>query len=282
MAKLFVDNLTVMDFSYLDSDRGVVGESWIVDIELEGELDEQGMVFDFGHVKKRIKQFIDEQADHRLLVPVDSSGCVTHIEDDELSIEFPMNSGAVVRHRSPAAAVLLLAGTEVDLEAIARDLQDALLTVLPENVQSVGIMLRPETIQGAFFHYTHGLQQHEGQCQRIAHGHRSRLEIYVDNRRSTELEVRWAERLADSYIATEGHVRETFEHNGIEHVKLAYRASQGEFELSLPRTQVFTMERVSTVENIAIHLATQVAKDAAGVVRVKAFEGVGKGAFGGV
>ena len=38
MATLFVDNLTVLDFSYLHAKRGMVGESWIVDLELSGEV----------------------------------------------------------------------------------------------------------------------------------------------------------------------------------------------------------------------------------------------------
>ena len=54
MATLFVENLTVADFSYLHSKRGMVGESWLVDLELSGELDDQGMVFDFGHIKNLV------------------------------------------------------------------------------------------------------------------------------------------------------------------------------------------------------------------------------------
>ena len=54
MAALFVDQLTVIDFAYFDPKRGIVGESWIVDIILDGDLDDQGMIFDFGDVKKQI------------------------------------------------------------------------------------------------------------------------------------------------------------------------------------------------------------------------------------
>ncbi len=280
MAKLFVENLTVMDFSFLDRERGVVGESWIVDIELTGELDEQGMVFDFGDVKKQIKHFIDAQADHRLLVPAASLGCSTRIAGEQLSVDFELESGAVIRHESPRDAVLLLAADSVDAVQIAEDLQTQLKSILPDNVRDVRVHLRPEAIDGAYFHYTHGLQKHQGQCQRIAHGHRSRIEIELDGERDSALEAQWAGQLADSYIATDSHILEEFKHNGIAHFRLAYSAAQGEFAISLPSAQVFVVPHVSTVENIAIYLAHQVAQDTSAKVVVKAFEGVGKGAFG--
>ena len=37
--QLFVNDLTVMDFSYLCPERGMVGESWIVDVILSGDPD---------------------------------------------------------------------------------------------------------------------------------------------------------------------------------------------------------------------------------------------------
>ena len=34
MATLFVHRLTNLDFAYLDAERGLVGETWLMDVEL--------------------------------------------------------------------------------------------------------------------------------------------------------------------------------------------------------------------------------------------------------
>jgi len=280
MARLFVDNLTVIDFSYLDYTRGVVGESWIVDIELIGGLDDQGMVFDFGKVKKQIKQFIDDEIDHRLLVPTDSFECHIEPEGDRLNIEFPLKQGGLIAYQSPQDAVLLVEASVIDSESIAIDLQQRIKALLPNNVTSVEIRLRNEVINGAFYHYTHGLQKHLGQCQRIAHGHRSGIEIEINGVRSAELEAHWADRLEDSYIATNTHITSEFDRNGIAHTSMAYTAQQGDFAISLPSDKVFIMPIESTVENIAQILADTISKENKIDVTVKAYEGPDKGAYG--
>ncbi|MFT5117183.1 MAG: 6-pyruvoyl-tetrahydropterin synthase, partial [Kiritimatiellia bacterium] len=69
---LFVDNLTNVDFSYLDPNRGLVGETWLANIVLEGSLDEQGMVCDFGIVKKTVRDWLDTYIDHCLVVAAEA------------------------------------------------------------------------------------------------------------------------------------------------------------------------------------------------------------------
>jgi len=280
MARLFVDNLTVIDFSYLDAERGVVGESWIVDLELAGDLNEQGMLFDFGDIKKQIKKFIDFEIDHRLLVPVASSGCRIDNQGDEMSIEFPLNAGGVISHQSPKHSVYLVDAEKIDIKKISHDLQTRIHALLPDNVSEVVIYLRNEIINGAYYHYTHGLQKHLGQCQRIAHGHRSRIEIKINGKRDPGLEAQWAGILKDSYMVTESHIVEELEVNGIEHTRMTYIAEQGVFSMCVPSATLFVMPMETTVENIAIYLAELIAGESKKKVSVKAYEGLNKGAYG--
>ena len=71
---LFVEKLVNIDFSYLDVTRGLVGETWWASTSLEGALDQQGMVCDFGTVKKVLREWLDREIDHCLLVPAQAAG----------------------------------------------------------------------------------------------------------------------------------------------------------------------------------------------------------------
>lgn len=266
---LFVDNLTVIDCSYLHPQRGLLGESWIVDIELTGELDEQGMVFDFGHVKKLIKRTIDNTVDHKLVVPALHSGVSVNAEQTELHFEYA--NGKLLEHKAPADALCLVDVEALDADNVARYTESILKPVLPSNVLGVKIQLRTEQIDGEFYHYSHGLKKHLGNCQRIAHGHRSTIHVLKNGQRSAALEKQVAADFNDIYIATQEDLVGETESN----YQFAYTAEQGQFEISLDKSCCYFIETDSTVELIAHHLQKKIGNG----VTVRAFEGVGKGAI---
>ncbi|WP_297792294.1 6-carboxytetrahydropterin synthase [uncultured Marinobacter sp.] len=280
MNHLFVDNLTVIDFAYLDPKRGLVGESWIADVVLGGELDEQGMVFDFSNVKRTIKRVIDERVDHRLVVPRGYEG-LAWAEEEPDTFTWTLTDGARIVHRSPDEAVAWLSAERVVPSAVAALLERELMEVLPGNVTDVEVHLREEVIEGAYYHYVHGLKKHLGNCQRIAHGHRSPIRIDRNDHRDYELEKRWATLWQDIYVGSEEDVtRRWVAEDGVAYVTFEYEANQGEFALTLPESRVYMMETDTTVELIAAHMADQLkAEFPADAIRVKAYEGVGKGAI---
>ena len=278
MTTLFVEQLTVIDASYLCPQRGLVGQSWIVDLELEGALDEQSMVLDFGAVKKQLKRLIDDGPDHTLIVPTQyPAQQSTTLPDGRIHTLFA-TPGGVIEHTAPAAALTLLDAAEVTREALVAHLQVLLAAAVPANVARIGISLRHEQIDGASYHYTHGLAKHLGNCQRIAHGHRSRLLISLDGQRDAALEAEWAAKFRDIYLVTGAHI---VRDDG-ERLRLAYTAPEGRFELELPRARCYLLGQNTdtTVEEIAQHLAARVAEARPGAaVQVRAYEGVHKGAM---
>lgn len=277
MPRLFVNNLTVIDCSLLDPDRGLIGASWAVDIELRGELDQQSMVFDFAKVKKTIKRIIDHEVDHKLLVPSQFNGCeLDHLENQTLNIRFTDRQEQLIEHRSPLEAVCLIDVERINREAVIHYLTTLILQALPDNVDELDIHLHEESEAGHYYCYSHGLKKHDGNCQRIAHGHRSQIQIWQNGQRSSKLEHSMAKRWNDIYLVTQEDIIEQND----DYLRCRYTTDQGTFDLRLATSRTHIMPCDSTVECIADHVLELLQQTyPQDHLKIKAFEGISKGAI---
>lgn len=283
MASLFVDALSVIDFSYLDARRGVVGESWIVDIELSGDLNEEGMVFDFGHVKKAIKAEIDRGMDHAFVVPAAMADLDINRGDNSSSVKLHKpEDGFILEYEAPNEAFYWLDTDAVTPEAATRTIEQQVRAVVPDNVTDIRINLRTEALGDgqAYYHYSHGLKKHDGDCQRMIHGHRSRLIVERNGQRATELESALARDWQDIYLVTREDIVGTRTVLDVLCYDMKYRAQQGEFCLTLPQARCAVLDTDTTVELIAQDLLARVCPaEPEAHWTVRAFEGVDKGAI---
>jgi len=279
---LFVKDLTVIDFSYLCSARGPLGESWIVDLEMHGDLNEESMVLDFSLVKKQVKRIIDDVIDHKLAIATQGDAIVsTSGEQTNVNFSFGDHKLAV---SSPHQAFCLIDTDKINEASVKQFLEDTILPQLPKNVSKIVLNLRPEHTNGFYYHYSHGLKKHDGNCQRIIHGHRSTIEIEENGMRSPRLNKLWCQKWHDIYLVSAEDRISAAElkfvtpiENG---VHSAYTASQGYFELSISEAVVDILPVDSTVECIAQHIAQTLKLDNPdSSFRVAAYEGVGKGAI---
>lgn len=292
--QLFVDDLTVIDFSYLCKQRGIVGESWIVDVLLDGSLNEMSMVLDFAVVKKQIKAIIDDAVDHKLLLPMQEKALTlaesTHNHGHQ-TVDF-ISDVASYYLQSPASAFATIDCLTITIPEVTKHLTAIILAHLPDNVQGLTLVLRPENIPTDYYHYTHGLKLHDGNCQRIAHGHRSKIQILVDDKRDATLEAAWCQRWKDIYIASEADrisvkdiqlSAQAMNNLMPDHQYFSYFAPQGRFDIAVESKVLDVVDCDSTVELLADFILRQIKAQytelANNDVKVIAYEGVAKGAI---
>lgn len=253
-----------------------MGESWLVRLELDGDLNEQGMVCDFGIVKKLVRDWMDRVVDHVLIVPTGLENLEIKTISGQTEVNWTYPDGQRFYCKSPQSAITLVDTPEITAESLANWCRGQLLELFPQEVEGLKVSFVAEDKAGAFYHYSHGLQEHDGNCQRIAHGHRSSIEVYVNSVRSSLVEDEWAKRWKDIYIGTDSH---RVESSNAQINSYRYTAPQGEFEISLPASCCYDISTESTVEQIALHLADQIKKQRPDdKIEVRAFEGIGKGA----
>jgi 6-pyruvoyl-tetrahydropterin synthase len=273
--RLFVDQLTNVDFSYLCPQRGLLGETWLASVHLIGSLDEQGMVCDFGKVKKHLRQWLDDTLDHKLLVPGQAPALEATQNEKTRQLHFNYGDNLSLQTQGPHSAFCFIPAPRITPASVAAWCIQQLEGDFGPAVTAIELHFTPEPIDGPSYHYSHGLKKHQGNCQRIAHGHRSGIKIWRNEQLCLTSMEQTAKEWCDIYLGTKADIVGSDD----THWEFAYQASQGAFNLRLPKACVYLMDEDTTVENISAHLAAKLkAQTPQDRLIVKAYEGLGKGA----
>jgi 6-pyruvoyl-tetrahydropterin synthase len=294
VSTLFVKDVGKIDCAMFDPSFGVIGQSWYVDVWLTGSLDDNGFVFDFSPLKSLIRQTLASTLDHALIIPVGSQ-CVqfTELEHGE---RWTLKSKARGDQKESRWDYISAKGSVFPIHTVAlktanieQDFSRILRHRLPPSVHHLTVKLREEAIATteASYRYTHGITGHKGLCQRLFHGHRSRLEIYIGEERRPDLEHFVVREIFASnvHIATLNQIKSGNGEIGYrgktnDPITLAYSASLGAFEATMPSNRVFFVEGETSVEALAREVARLIKREEQPTekIRVVCYEGIDKGA----
>ncbi len=296
---LFYRNVTILDYAYLDDHLGVVGDSLRVSVEFVGRTDQEGVVYDFSYAKGKVKEIIDRDCDHRLVVP---RGAVEErdgeAQENRCQIKFFYGpEDKWLSYHCPEQGICQIPYANVSKANIQAFLEEAILREMPETVDAVKIELAEESVPAgkAVFHYTHGLKEHYGNCQRLFHGHRNTVDVEINGRAAPEYEhflanelfkgsvhfCKWENVANHAEIARAcGTEKPEGRYPELPPVEIEYQASQGTFRGILPGQAAYFLQAESTVENLSMHFAKLIKAKVgeADVVSVRAYEGIAKGA----
>ncbi len=188
----------------------------------------------------------------------------------------------------PKGAVFPFQAAQITRPAVEKELTRILKHRLGGIGADLQIRLSEEKVHEttAFFRYTHGLSKHGGRCQRLFHGHRSRIEVKIAEERRPDLEHYVCRELLGPFIHLAspdqyraGDWEPLSRGRGNDPIELNYSGQAGYFRCVVPRSWVFMLRGHTSIEKVAEDVAAFLfeKENRQQSVEVRVFEGVNKG-----
>ena len=257
--EIFIDDVDTIDCAIYHRQLGVVGVSWSIDVSARGTVaSDSFFVHDFSVLKKIIRNYLRDNIDHRLLLPMT-------IRFDGQRWLLPATDGDW-SYRCPVEAVKQLPIPTIEPIALGNYLTNI---IQEQFVAKIKVDVRTLDNRGGYqFSYTHGLPRHAGHCQRLLHGHCG----LVKSTTSHDLSIVIPEYV---HFANSEHVVD----DNSNQLTVAYTSREGQFVATIPRHRVVILpSQQATIEMISHHLADNIEGLVGSRVPITCYEGANKGA----
>lgn len=125
------------------------GHNYRARVEIEGDLDENQLVIDFGTLKKLMRLIVNE-LDHKMLLPLENPRILLHEDGDEIRVTYGKRKYVFPRED---VVLLPIANTTAELLArhLARRLKDELGAAGTRNLSSLSLEVEESFGQSAWY-----------------------------------------------------------------------------------------------------------------------------------
>lgn len=294
-SSIFLNDLTVIDYSTITNDGTIIGGSSTLNLEVTGNVDShEGVVIDFSACKKRIKQFIDGRGgfDHKLWVNLDDPQIVVDVDGVYTTVSHRA-SGLTITAEPDAFAWVGYTPTQDIADFLNHHLAPYTVSRVALNNDTIP-PLHTNT-ESCEFRYVHGLKNSSSfGCKNLVHGHLSYVSAVVPTNDVLVATNQWlgqppneptAANLVLRGIAADlnncifAHAEDIKSTDGGVY-KIAYSTDErGDMSMSFTQ-KLIVLETQTTVEHIVEYVRARYYDQlkAAGVTELYVSEGLCKGA----
>ena len=190
---LYLDDFDSIDFAIFNGEF-LQGQSYNLSIKVTGKLDANGFICDFSILKKSLKTILKDHIDHKFIISSNQVESCDYI-DNQIKLCFKNQNTPQEnwQYQAPIDSILSINSQTLSIKIIENYIKDQLTKTIKDqyaiDFDELNIFLTAKQYKNsASFYYTHGITHHTGHCQRLWHGHHSKLEVFLKDKQSPELQ----------------------------------------------------------------------------------------------